>query len=75
MVWQDSWVERIRRDAAPIPPRSLVMDGYWRRGDPLPALVHYPRDVARSLALHLRPRLVELQRKLGAAVSRRPSVA
>jgi hypothetical protein len=51
------------------------MDGYWRRGDLLQALVHYPRDVARSLTLHLRPWLVELQRKFGAAVSRRPSVA
>jgi hypothetical protein len=52
-----------------------MVDGYWRRDDPLPALVHYPRNAAYSVALHLRSWLAELQRKLGAAASRRPSVA
>lgn len=73
-VWQFSWIDRIRRGAPPIPPRSVVVDGYWRGDDPLPALVHYPRDAAYGVALHLRSWLVESQRKLGAAMSRRRSV-
>lgn len=75
IVWQSSWVERIRRGATPIPPRSVVVDGYWRHDDPLPALVHYPHDAAHGAALRLRPWLAGLQRKLGAAVNRCPSVA
>jgi hypothetical protein len=53
MVWQGSWIERIRFGAKPIPPRSVVVDGFWRRDDPLPALVHYPCDVARAAAFYL----------------------
>lgn len=55
VVWQGSWIERIRFGAKPIPPRSVVVDGFWRRDDPLPALVHYPYDVARAVASHLPP--------------------
>jgi predicted ATP-grasp superfamily ATP-dependent carboligase len=74
-VWQSSWIEWIRRGATPIPPRSIMVDGYWRRDDPLPALVHYPRNATYGVALHLRSWLAELQQKLAAAVSRHPSVA
>jgi predicted ATP-grasp superfamily ATP-dependent carboligase len=52
VVWQASWIERLRWGAQPIPPRSVVIDGYWRRDDPLPALVHYPYDVAVTVAAH-----------------------
>jgi D-aspartate ligase len=50
MVWQGSWIERIRFGAKPIPPRSVVVDGYWRRDDPLPSLVHYPYHVVATTA-------------------------
>jgi D-aspartate ligase len=66
-VWQGSWIERIRFGAKPIPPRSVVVDGYWRRDDPLPALVHYPRDVAHAVALCLPPWLAGLRRRVGNA--------
>ncbi|MDH2347384.1 hypothetical protein [Bradyrhizobium sp. SSUT77] len=75
MVWRSSWIEWIRRGATPIPPRSVMVDGYWRRDDPLPALVHHPHNAAYGVALHLRSWLAEWQRKLCAAVSQRPSVA
>lgn len=74
MVWQSSWIERVSRTARSIPPRSIVVDGYWRREDPLPACVHYPHDAARSVKLHLRPWVTVLHQKFGAAASRRLSV-
>jgi D-aspartate ligase len=67
VVWQGSWIERIRFGAKPIPPRSVVVDGYWRRDDPLPALVHYPLNVAHAVALHLPPWLAGVRRSLGRA--------
>lgn len=62
VVWQSSWIERIRFGAKPIPPRSVVVDGFWRRDDPLPALVHYPRNMAHAVALHLARWLAGLRR-------------
>lgn len=43
---------RLRFGAKPIPPRSVVIDSYWRRNDPLPALVHYPYEVVLMAAAH-----------------------
>jgi hypothetical protein len=31
VVWQACWIERLRFGAKPIPPRFVVIDGYWRR--------------------------------------------
>jgi D-aspartate ligase len=42
VVWQGSYVDRIKVGSRTIPPKASVIDGYWRRDDPLPALVHYP---------------------------------
>jgi predicted ATP-grasp superfamily ATP-dependent carboligase len=67
VVWQASWIERIRFGAKPIPPRSVVVDGFWRRDDPLPALVHYPRNVGHAVALRLTPWLAGVRRKAGKA--------
>ena len=36
VVWQASWIERLRFGAKPIPPRSVVIDGHWRRDDSCP---------------------------------------
>jgi hypothetical protein len=43
-----SWIERIRFGGKPIPPRSVVADGFWRLDDPLPTLVHYLCGVAAT---------------------------
>jgi hypothetical protein len=67
VVWQNSWIERLRFGAKAIPPRSVVLDGYWRRDDPLPALVHYPHDLARALTLNLQPWLAGLPQRTGYA--------
>jgi hypothetical protein len=66
VVWQASWIERIRHGAKPIP-RSVVFDGFLRRDDPLPALVHYPRNVANIVARHISLWLAGLRRRLGRA--------
>jgi predicted ATP-grasp superfamily ATP-dependent carboligase len=65
VVWQCSWIERIRFGAKPIPPGSVVVDGFWRRDDPLPALVHYPRNLAHVLGWRVTPYLARLRRRFG----------
>jgi predicted ATP-grasp superfamily ATP-dependent carboligase len=65
VVWQGSWIERIRHGAESIPPRSVVVDGFFRRNDPLPALVHYPRNVAGIAARHIPRWLAGLLPELG----------
>jgi hypothetical protein len=42
VVWQGSYVDRMKVGSRAIPPKASVIDGYWRLDDPLPALVHYP---------------------------------
>ncbi|MGY8635131.1 hypothetical protein RAD15_21885 [Bradyrhizobium sp. 14AA] len=74
MVWQSSWIERARRSARSIPPRSIVVDGYWRRDDPLPACVHYPHNAAHGVTMHLRPWVTVLHQKFGTAAIRHPFV-
>lgn len=58
MVWQVSWIERIRHGSKPIPPGSVVVDGLFRRDDPLPALVHYPCNLASAAAKSLLPKFL-----------------
>ncbi len=48
IVWQASWVERIKARSELIPGGVSVVDGYWRRDDPLPAVIHYPQDIVIS---------------------------
>jgi predicted ATP-grasp superfamily ATP-dependent carboligase len=45
VVWQDSYIKRIRAGFGIIPRNALAVDGYWRRYDPVPAIIHYPREV------------------------------
>ena len=49
VVWQASYIERMKVGFPAIPPESILVDGYWRRDDPMPAIVHYPRELAMSL--------------------------
>ncbi len=53
LVWQASWIERLRYGAHALPPGAVIIDGLFRRDDPLPALVHYPMDLARTATLLL----------------------
>lgn len=69
VVWQASWIERLRHGAKPIPPRSVVIDGYWRRDDPLPALVHYPCDIVATTAAHTSAWCGRLRQKIGDRIS------
>ncbi len=48
IVWQASYTERIKVGVDAIAEDAAVVDGYWRRDDPLPAFVHYPKDVLIS---------------------------
>lgn len=45
IVWQASYVERVKIGGDAIPAEATVIDGYWRSDDPMPALVHYAKDV------------------------------
>lgn len=48
IVWQASYIERAKLGSEPIPPGAIVVDGYFRRDDVMPALVHYPKDLVLS---------------------------
>jgi predicted ATP-grasp superfamily ATP-dependent carboligase len=50
VVWQASYIERLKVGFPAIPPGSFVVDGYWRHDDPMPALVHYPWELAMYAA-------------------------
>lgn len=63
-LWQASWIDRIRVGSTPIPRRSVVVDGYWRCEDPVPALVYYGFRATCSLVSRARRRLGRLRRKL-----------
>jgi D-aspartate ligase len=54
VVWQVSWIARLRQRRKPIPSGSVVFDGLLRRDDPLPALVHYPGSAIDIATKHLR---------------------
>jgi predicted ATP-grasp superfamily ATP-dependent carboligase len=50
VVWQGSYVDRMKVGSHTIPPEASVVDGYWRWDDPLPAFVHYPFLLASVIA-------------------------
>lgn len=52
IVWQSSCTERLKLGSVQIPADSIVIDGYWRADDPLPAIVHYPHDLCASAYRH-----------------------
>lgn len=73
VVWQASWIERIRFGARSIPPYSIVIDGYWRLDDPLPAIVHYPCDSVMTAAAYASAWCGGLRRKMNRKVPVRVS--
>jgi D-aspartate ligase len=42
VVWQQSYVDRIRCGFGIVPRSAIVVDGYWRPNDPMPGLIYYP---------------------------------
>jgi hypothetical protein len=61
IVWQASFIDRWHVGSSAIPANAVVVDAFWRRDDPLPAIVHYPCEfVARlpNLAIALAKGLV-----------------
>jgi D-aspartate ligase len=54
VVWQVSWIERLRHRQKSIPSGSVVIDGLLRRDDPVPALVHYPGNLIDIATRHVR---------------------
>jgi D-aspartate ligase len=54
VVWQQSYIDRIRSGFGIVPPNSTVVDGYWRRDDPVPALIYYPWGMLRLIQGPLR---------------------
>jgi D-aspartate ligase len=63
VVWQVSWIERLRHRQKPIPSGSVVIDGLLRRDDPIPALVHYPGNLVDIATRYLRSWFVFSGRK------------
>jgi predicted ATP-grasp superfamily ATP-dependent carboligase len=49
IVWQASYIDRWKAGSSTIPHNAVVVDGFWRRDDPLPAMVHYPPKLVYSL--------------------------
>jgi D-aspartate ligase len=45
VVCPQSLIDRIRAGFGVVPRNATVLDGYWRREDPVPALVHYSFQV------------------------------
>lgn len=70
VVWQASYTDRLKVGAEATSPGAVVVDGYWRRDDPLPAIVHYPRDLFVSAPAVLGAWSGRLAHRLGKYVSR-----
>jgi predicted ATP-grasp superfamily ATP-dependent carboligase len=49
VVWQQSYIDRIRSGVCVVPRNATVVDGYWRRDDPVPALIYYPFAILRLI--------------------------
>jgi len=49
VAWQASFVQRWKTAS---PPKEVeIVDGFWRRDDPMPAIVHYPFELLREFPL------------------------
>jgi predicted ATP-grasp superfamily ATP-dependent carboligase len=49
VIWQASFIERLKVGLPTRPADAKVIDGFWRSDDPLPAIVHYPSELFFSL--------------------------
>jgi hypothetical protein len=49
LVWQASFVQRWKTGPSRMPPDAVVVDGFWRRDDPMPALLHYPHEFVKAV--------------------------
>ena len=60
-VWRSSLVEFLKARPPALAPGAIVHDGYWRRDDPMPALIHYTLGSAASASRRLRKYAVNLR--------------
>jgi D-aspartate ligase len=62
VVWRASYLEQMKVGSPVIPPDSVIVDGYWRRDDPMPAFVQYPRELAELFRQWAHPETERLRR-------------
>ena len=55
VIWRASILEPLKTQRPALPARARVYDGYWRRDDPMPGLIHYSCGMLAAAARRLRP--------------------
>jgi D-aspartate ligase len=57
VVWRASIWERLKSTRPAVPPNAVVYDGYWRRDDPMPAIIQYSYCTVAGAFRRLRRRI------------------
>jgi predicted ATP-grasp superfamily ATP-dependent carboligase len=48
VIWRSSFLEVLKVGAPNLPAAARLHDGYWRRDDPMPAIIRYSQGIAAS---------------------------
>lgn len=57
VIWQASFFEPLKTKRPALSAKAKIYDGYWRRGDPVPGLMHYTLGTLRAVLRRRRPRI------------------